>query len=103
MIVSHDVAPYFKIHDGSTVDIQLTMVDRSTAIGLPKTNGLQQSITDCGEWNYIYSFDASTMDTGARGIPYSATENNLAMYIVWVDKFGRIISSLGTSQVESFS
>lgn len=102
IIATHDVAPYFRILDGSTMDIQLTMVDRSPAIGLPKSNGMKTSITDCGEWNYIYSFDASTMDSGARGIPYSTTQNNLAMYVIWVDKFGRILSSIGTSQVEGF-
>lgn len=94
-------APYFQVIDGVTVDIQLTLVDRSTAIGYPKTNGMQTSAQDCGEWNYIYSFDASAMDSGAGGIHYSATSNNLAMYVIWVDKYGRILSSVGTSQVNS--
>lgn len=101
VIGSHGVAPYFRILDDSSMNIALTMVDRSTAIGLPKSNGIKGSITDCGEWNYIYSFDASAIDSGALALPYSTTQKNIAMYVIWVDKFGRILSSIGTSQIVS--
>ena len=101
VIGTSKTAPYFAIKDASYMNIQITMVDRSTAIGIPKANGIKGSIVECGEWNYIYSFDGSAIDTGATSIPYSSTQNTIAMYVIWVDKFGRILSSIGTSQIVS--
>lgn len=101
VIGSYSVAPYFRIVDDSNMNVQLTVANRSAAIGLPKSNGIKGSIADCGEWNYIYSFDASTIDSGATSLSYSATQNNIAMYVIWVDKFGRILSSVSTSQLVS--
>lgn len=101
VIGSYATSPFFRIVDDSNMNVQLTMVDRSTAIGLPKSNGIKGSIKDCGEWDYIYSFDASTIDSGAGALPYSTTQNNISMYVFWVDKFGRILSSISTSQLVS--
>ena len=101
VIGTSGAAPYFRIVDDSNMNITLTMVDRSTAIGLTKSNGIKESIVDCGEWNYIYSFDGSLIDSGAEKLSYSTTQNNIAMYVIWVDKFGRILSSIGTSQIVS--
>lgn len=99
IIGTSKTAPYFVVKDANYMDIQITMVNRSTAIGTPKANGIKGSIVDCGEWNYIYSFDGSTIDTGATSIHYSATHNTIAMYVFWVDKFGRILSAVSTSQI----
>lgn len=101
VIGTYAASPHFSITDDSNMNIVLTMVDRSTTIGIPKSNGIKESIVDCGEWNYIYSFDGSLIDSGAGALSYSATQNNIAMYVIWVDKFGRILSSVATSQIVS--
>lgn len=101
VIGTSNSSPFFIVRDGSIMDVKLTAVNRSSAIGFPKSNGIKESIDDCGEWNYIYSFDAKDIDSGADALPFSTTQNNIAMYVIWVDKFGRILSSISTSQIIS--
>lgn len=86
-------SPYYTVKNNSYMDVALTMADRSTAIGLPKSFGMYATIAECGEWNYIYSCDASAIDSGGTVIPYSTTKNYVGYYYFFVDKFGRIISS----------
>lgn len=85
-------APFYKVLDSDIMNLQIAQENRSTAIGISKNFGLQESVTDCGEWNYIYSFD-SELDSGATGILYSETTTRIGLYYFWVDKNGRIISS----------
>lgn len=87
-----ETSPFFQIIDSIGSDITLSQEDRSTNIGITKKMGLQESIADCGEWNYIYSFE-STLDSGATGMLYSATTTRIGLYYFWVDQNRRIISS----------
>lgn len=85
-------APFYKVLDSSIMNLQIVQEDRSTTIGINKNFGLQESIIDCGEWNYIYSLD-SQVDSGATGMLYSSTTTKIGLYYFWVDKNGRIIAS----------
>lgn len=87
-----ETSPFFQIIDNIGSDITLSQEDRLTNIGITKKMGLQESIEDCGEWNYIYSFE-STLDSGATGMLYSATTTRIGLYYFWVDQNRRIISS----------
>lgn len=81
--------PYYKT---IYADITLSLADKEQAIGLPKQNGIKDSIEDCGDWPYIYSF-TSQLDGGALGLPYSDGVEYASLYYFWADKFGRLISS----------
>lgn len=90
MLGSKTEQPFYQILNSSSFDLTLTMVDRSTAIGLTKSNGFKSSIEACGEWNYIYSVDGSSIMQGAEGLPYD-DDYGFYLYYFWVDIKGRII------------
>lgn len=85
-------SPFFQIMNSPSMDLQIVQEDRSNNIGIGQNFGLQESITDCGEWNYIYSLD-SQLEEGATGMLYSATTTKIGLYYFWVDNKGRIIAS----------
>lgn len=85
-------APFYQVLNSVGMNLQIAQEDRSTAIGLSKNFGLQESLLDCGEWDYIYSFE-SELDSGASGMLYSESTTKIGLYYFWVDKNGRIISS----------
>lgn len=62
-------APYYSVRNSSTFDVSLTMTNRTPAIGRPKSFGMFATVAECGEWNYIYSCDASSIDSGGTVIP----------------------------------
>ena len=86
-----EISPFYQIIDNVGSDISLSQEDRSANIGITKKFGLQESIEDCGEWNYIYSFK-SELDSGATGMLYSRTTTKIGLYYFWVDKNGRILA-----------
>lgn len=81
--------PYYR---ANFHDITLSLANREDAMGIPKQNGLQETIGACGDWAYIYSF-TSDLDSGATGIPFSDKVNYASLYYFWADKSGRLISS----------
>lgn len=91
IIGSDTEAPNYKIHNNTGLDLTLTKVDRSANIGLPKSNGFKATAVECGEWNYIYSVDGSSIMEGAKGLNYDGTDYGFYLYYFWVDIKGRII------------
>lgn len=92
MIGSETNPPYYDVKKDSNFNLSLSMADRTTAIGIAKSNGFKTTIAECGEWNYIYSVDGSGIMEGASGIPYEdGGDYGFYLYYFWVDVKGRII------------
>lgn len=85
-------APYYRVLDIVNMNIQLSQEDRSGNIGLPKNFGLYETLSEVGEWNYIYSL-TNTIDEGADGFLFADDTTIIQLYYFWIDKNGRIISS----------
>lgn len=90
IVGSKTEAPNYQVLNDTSVDLKLTMVDRTLVLGLPKSNGFKTTANECGEWNYIYSVDGTAIMEGATGIPYD-DDYGFYLYYFWVDIKGRII------------
>lgn len=73
-------------------DIELVLVDKADAIGIPKGYGMLSTVEEVGEWNYIYKINNA--DTGAIApvkLDLTATTSQTGAIVFLIDAFGVVI------------
>ena len=84
------------------MELTLESVDRFSAMGLPKAFGVQKSVSDCGEWNYIYSgLFGSDIVASCELLPFDNTKKQYATFGVIFDESSQIILASGINSFKS--
>ena len=84
------------------MELTLESVDRFSAMGLPKAFGVQQSVADCGEWNYIYSgVFGSEVVASCELLPFDNTKKQYATFGVIFDDNSQILLASGINSFKN--
>ena len=84
------------------MSLNLISVDRFSAMGLPKAYGVQQTVADCGEWNYIYSgVFGSEVVASCELLPFDNTKKQYATFGVIFDENSQILLASGINSFKS--
>ena len=84
------------------MELTLTSVDRFPAMGLPKAFGVQESVADCGEWNYIYSGNLGTdYVASCELLPFDITKEQYASFGVIFDENSQILLAGGINSFKT--
>lgn len=72
--------------------LDLTLVDKTPALGLPKAYGMLDEVEDCGEWNYIYEVEmGDTSCIASEKLPLSTTQSQIGAIVFLIDAKGVVI------------